>query len=95
MLTPMNTYMKMTMPYPMQMDESTRLITALTNSKNFDGLVFGSQIKNIQLLKKKIGLSGDKLEISSWLQKSFDDSLSYSIRLLLRKNKNCLDQVQK
>ena len=45
MLTPMNTYMEMTMPYSMQMDESTRLISGLTNSRNLDELVFGSQIK--------------------------------------------------
>ena len=47
MLTPMNTYMKMTMPYSMQMDESTRLITALTNSRDFDGLVFGLSLIHI------------------------------------------------
>ena len=88
MLTPMNIYMKMTMPYPMQMDESTRLITALTNSKNFDGLVFGSQIKKYSVIEKEDWSFGDKLEISSWLQKSFDDSLSYSIRFLFTKEQN-------
>jgi len=88
MLTPMNAYMKMTMPYSMQMDESTRLITALTNSRDFDGLVFGSQIKKYSVIGEKDWSFGDKLEISSWLQKSYDDSLAYSIRLLFTKKQN-------
>ena len=72
----------------MQMDESTRLITALTNSKNFDGLVFGSQIKKYSVIREKDWSLGDKLEISSWLQKSYDDSLAYSIRFLFTKKQN-------
>ena len=83
MLTPMNTYMQMTMPYAMQMDGSTRLISALTNSTNLNDLVFGSQIKKYTVLKDKEWAFGDKLEISSWLQKSYDESLSFSARLIL------------
>tara|TARA_Y200000002_G_scaffold248189_1_gene205541 strand:- start:2354 stop:3058 length:705 start_codon:yes stop_codon:yes gene_type:complete len=82
MLTPMNTYMQMTMPYAMQMDGSTRLISALTNSTNLNDLVFGSQIKKYTVLKDKDWAFGDKLEISSWLQKSYDESLSFSARLI-------------
>ena len=85
MLTPMNAYMEMTMPYSMQMDESTRLISGLTNSRNLDELVFGSQIKKYSVIDDKDWAFGDKLEVSSWLQKSYDDSLSYSVRLLFTK----------
>ena len=85
MLTPMNTYMEMTMPYSMQMDESTRLISGITNSRNLDELVFGSQIKKYTVINDKNWAFGDKLEISSWLQKSYNDSLSYSVRLLFTK----------
>ena len=88
MLTPMNTYMKMTMPYSMQMDESTRLISGLTNSRNLGSLVFGSQIKKYTVIEDKDWAFGDKLEISSWLQKAYDDSLSYSVRLLFTKEQN-------
>ena len=88
MLTPMNTYMKMTMPYSMQIDESTRLISGLTNSRNLDSLVFGSQIKKYTVIEDKEWAFGDKLEISSWLQKAYDNSLSYSIRLLFTKEQN-------
>ena len=87
-LTPMNTYMKMTMPYSMQMDESTRLISGLTNSRNLGSLVFGSQIKKYTVIEDKDWAFGDKLEISSWLQKAYDDSLSYSVRLLFTKEQN-------
>ncbi len=88
MLTPMNTYMKMTMPYSMQMDESTRLIFGLTNSRNLDSLVFGSQIKKYTVIEDKDWAFGDKLEISSWLQKAYDNSLSYSVRVLFTKEQN-------
>ena len=88
MLTPMNTYMNMTMPYFMQMDESTKLITALTNNRGFNGLVLGSQIKKYSVIGEKDWSFGDKLEISSWLQKSYDDSLAFSIRLLFTKKQN-------
>tara|TARA_B100001057_G_C22689119_1_gene887034 strand:- start:654 stop:1124 length:471 start_codon:yes stop_codon:yes gene_type:complete len=77
--------MEMTMPYSMQMDESTRLISGLTNSRNLDELVFGSQIKKYTVIDDKDWAFGDKLELSSWLQKSYDDSLSYSVRLLFTK----------
>jgi hypothetical protein len=85
MLTPMNAYMEMTMPYSMQMDESTRLISGITNSRNLYELVFGSQIKKYNVIDDKDWAFGDKLELSSWLQKSYDDSLSYSFRLLFTK----------
>ena len=85
MLTPMNTYMEMTMPYSMQMDESTRLISGITNSRNLDEIVFGSQIKKYTVIDNKDWAFGDKLEVSSWLQKSYNDSLSYSVRLLFTK----------
>ena len=88
MLTPMNAYMKMIMPYSMQMDESTRLIFGLTNSRNLGSLVFGSQIKKYTVIEDKDWAFGDKLEISSWLQKAYDNTLSYSVRMLFTKEQN-------
>ena len=88
MLTPMNKFMNMTMPYAMQMDGATRLISGLTNSRNLNDFVLGSQIKKYYVIKDKNWAFGDKLEISSWLQKSYDDSLAFSIRLLFTKKQN-------
>ena len=85
MLTPMNKFMNMTMPYAMQMDGATRLISGLTNSRNLNDFVLGSQIKKYYVIKDKNWAFGDKLEISSWLQKSYDDSLAFSARLLFTK----------
>ena len=75
----------MTMPYAMQMDKATRLISGLTNSRNLNDFVLGSQIKKYYVIKDKNWAFGDKLEISSWLQKSYDDSLAFSARLLFTK----------
>ena len=73
------------MPYAMQMDKATRLISGLTNSRNLNDFVLGSQIKKYYVIKDKNWAFGDKLEISSWLQKSYDDSLAFSARLLFTK----------
>ena len=65
------------------MDESTRLITALTISRDFDGLVFGSQIKKYSVIEEEDWSFGDKLEISSWLQKSFDDFTPDDVEIMV------------
>ncbi len=82
MLSPMNSYIEMTMPYVMQMDKSTKFIVGLTNSRNIGNIVFGSQIKKYIVINDKDWAFGNKLEVSSWLQKSFSDSFSVSGRLL-------------
>lgn len=82
MLSPMNSYMEMTMPYAMQMDESTKFIAGLTNSRDIGNIVFGSQIKKYIVIDDKDWAFGNKLEVSSWIQKPFSDSFSVSGRLL-------------
>lgn len=80
-LTPMNTFMNVVMPYAMQNDNSTRLIFGLTNSLSFKNLIFGSQLRIKTVIDDKVWAFGDKYEISTWVQKSLNDNVALSTRL--------------
>tara|TARA_B100001173_G_scaffold103029_1_gene89183 strand:- start:2813 stop:3871 length:1059 start_codon:yes stop_codon:yes gene_type:complete len=84
-LTPMGSYMDMTLPYAMQLgDKGTKIDLGVTNQKKInERLSWGNQ------LKRKFGLSdalwsfGDQLEFNTWLQYKQSKVISLSSRLKL------------
>ena len=81
MLTPANANMMMVMPYAMQQDNATRLIIGFTNNLEYKNYFVGSQIRMKTAIADKDWSFGNKLELSSWVQKPLNDELSISARL--------------
>ena len=84
-LTPMNMRTTMTLPYGMQSsDHSTRIIVGLTHVSSFSDFAFGNQLLFDGQISYKDWAYGDRLNFNSWVQKSYNDVLSYSARLNIR-----------
>lgn len=79
-LTPMNTEMNMILPYGMQGDGSLRWVSSLTNTKKFNLVLFGNQIRVKHTISSGQWNFGNTWEYTSWLQKSLNRNFSISAR---------------
>ena len=101
-LTPMETNTSITLPYGMQpSDKSLRLLAGVTNVTKINNFVLGNQILYRKSIEEEEWNFGDELEYSLWFQGSFNDNISYSLRLnyldtdsIDGKDKNIMAPVQ-
>lgn len=81
-LTPMNTWSSITLPYGMQSsDRSLRIISGITNVSKFGGFVLGNQLIFNSAIEKADWFLGNILEFDSWLQRALNKRVSYSARI--------------
>jgi hypothetical protein len=101
-LTPMNTNTSITLPYGMQpSDKALRLLTGVTNVTKINNFVLGNQILFRKSIEEEDWNFGDEFEYNLWFQGSFNDNISYSLRLnyldtdsINGKNENIMAPVQ-
>ena len=101
-LTPMNTNTSITLPYGMQpSDKALRLLAGVTNVSKVNGFVIGNQILFRKSIEEENWNFGDEFEYNLWFQGSFNDNISYSLRLnyldtdtIDGKDKNIMAPVQ-
>ena len=101
-LTPMNTNTSITLPYGMQpSDKALRLLTGVTNVTKINNFVLGNQILFRKSIEEEDWNFGDEFEYNLWFQGSFNDNISYSLRLnyldtdsINGKNENLMAPVQ-
>ena len=82
-LTPMGSYMEMTLPYAMQLgDRSIKMDLGLNSLKKINNKIsWGNQMKRTFSLSNKAWSLGDKLEFNTWVQYKFNESAFFSSRL--------------
>ena len=101
-LTPMNTNTSITLPYGMQpSDKALRLLAGVTNVTKINSFVLGNQILFRKSIEEENWNFGDEFEYNLWFQGSFNDNISYSLRLnysdtdtIDGKDKNIMAPVQ-